>query len=318
MAHPDLRALPPGSTIRIIAPAGPVSRSTPHFERFQQGLSRMAARWAWDIQLDDTVRRAERYLAGSDEQRAEAWLRAWADPSVDAIWCARGGYGCTRLLRRLPAEPPQRASSAPVVVGFSDITALHCAAQRWGAPTWHAPVVTQLADLDADAFDWLDSNVVAGMPDTWTWQPEQGAPFRPGLATACIVGGNLSVLASLAGTAWAPPMAGRLVALEDIGEPAYRVDRAARQLADACGLDRAAGIILGDFQKENALQRTWIADFWSEFATEIDGPVVSGAAFGHIRSHRALPLGLPARLCAADLDGAHTAHLSFPPGGRTP
>jgi len=191
-------------------------------------------------------------FAGTDEQRAAAIWQFATDSSIEVLWCARGGYGAARLLpllERLTAErgaPPRK-----LLVGYSDITVLHeFVRRRWRWSTLHATMPA--SDLSAVRPDeWaatvdLVKHRRAKIP--FEQQPlklltDPRAPTQP----AELIGGNLSLWASLMGTPWQPDARGKYVFFEDLGEPFYRIDRMFTQVVQSSGLDGAAGLILGDF-----------------------------------------------------------------------
>tara|TARA_B100001750_G_scaffold213977_1_gene196837 strand:+ start:1414 stop:2301 length:888 start_codon:yes stop_codon:yes gene_type:complete len=224
------RLIGPGAVVRVIAPSGPFDP-----EAFAAGLAFLRERYEVRHRPDVLDRRG--YLAGSDERRLAELREALADPDALAVVAARGGYGATRLLEHLDAAdlPPK------VLVGFSDITALHALWQRGGRPSLHASMVAALGRADEVA------------RSAWVLALEGGAAlftglrcWSPGVATGPLVGGNLAVLAALVGTPYAPPLDGSLLLLEDVGERPYRLDRMLTSLRHAGWLDRVAGVVVGE------------------------------------------------------------------------
>jgi muramoyltetrapeptide carboxypeptidase len=191
-------------------------------------------------------------FAGTDEDRAAAIWEMATDSSIEMLWCARGGYGAARLLpilERLTKEhgaPPKK-----LLVGYSDITVLHqFVHRRWGWSTLHA--VMPAADLGAIRPEEWRATVELVKRKRPTIAYEQPclkfmrpAPAKPRAAE--LVGGNLSLWASLMGTPWQPDTRGKILFLEDLGEPYYRIDRMFTQVVQSSGLDGAAAIVLGDF-----------------------------------------------------------------------
>ncbi|MEI7705084.1 MAG: LD-carboxypeptidase, partial [Deltaproteobacteria bacterium] len=150
-------ALKRGDVVRIVAPSGPFDP-----EAFEKGLAVMRDRLGLVPRMRDDIRTRTGYLAGDDARRLAEWHEAASDPEAKAVWCARGGYGSTRLLPRLEAarilHPPK------VFVGFSDITALHVLLNRSGLVTVHGPVVTQLGRLGPEALAHLEGLLFGGAP----------------------------------------------------------------------------------------------------------------------------------------------------------
>ncbi|MCB0667396.1 MAG: LD-carboxypeptidase [Saprospiraceae bacterium] len=243
------------------------------------------------------------YLAGTDEQRLFDLHAAFADKQVNGIWCLRGGYGCTRLLPRvdyrLVRENPK------VLIGYSDITALHHAfASHCNLVTFHGPVAT--SESSEYSLDYLRKAVMSAGPQYLESSPEASGEtyvIREGSASGALTGGNLSLLAAMAGTPYLDRFAGKIVCIEDIGEKPYRIDRMLVQLFQATDLADAAGIILGQFNdcepdpgdKSLSLKETLTHQFAS-----FTGPVFYGFSFGHIKNQVTLPFGIQARFNTTD------------------
>lgn len=287
-----VRALRPGSRIAVVAPCSPALPGP-----LAAGISLIEELFEARVTVDPTASPdntlVDRYLAAPDAVRAEALVAALEDPDVDAVWCARGGYGAGRLLPRV-TEVLRRAVKP--LIGFSDITALHIAAG--GVLSFHGPVVTQLPRTDpasvASARALLTGAVGPG--DELLRAPRT---LRPGVAEGRLTGGNLALLASLCGTRWAPDLRGRIVVLEDVCEPAYRLDRLIWQLRQAAGLDEAAAVVLGTFEGVEPPEPAWTEALWEELASELSCPVVASAPVGHGSANHVLPLGARARLDAS-------------------
>lgn len=276
----------------MVAPAGPVCA-----ERYRAGLAILASRYAIVHAYDPCAppHHALPYLASTDAERAAALNQALRDPSVKAIFCARGGYGSMRILDRLDADAFLR--HRPWIVGFSDVTALHSWAGRLGVPTVHGPVVAQLPDLPAEEVESLFCLVegrasprLAGLQ-----------PVVSGRATGPLSGGNLTLLSHLCGTRYLPDLRGHILLLEDIGEAPYRVDRMLTQLHLSGALDHLAGVLLGsiidpDSGEEQARVRGH--DVLVERLSGLGVPVAAGAPIGHGTHNLAVPLGVTAHLDA--------------------
>lgn len=296
MKPPRLRE---GSRVAVVAPAGPVPR-----EAFAAGAAILEARYR--LVHDERIFARNGYLAGDDDARAAELSRALADPSLEAVFCARGGYGLTRILDRLDAAAFARAPK--LVVGFSDVTALHAWAARAGVTSLHAPVVTQLGKVPAE-----DREALFALCESPSPPPPLGGlrALHAGRAEGRLVGGNLEMLTRLVGTPWALDLAGAVLFIEDIGERPYRIDRQLTHLRLAGALDRLAGVVVGDFvgctEKDGSGP-----DAEAVIGERLGGrgvPVVAGAPIGHGERNRALPHGARVRLDAAAgtlefLDGA--------------
>ncbi|MFI8192753.1 LD-carboxypeptidase [Streptomyces sp. NPDC085946] len=284
--------LAPGARVAVVAPSGPVPA-----ERLEAGLDVLRG---WDLDpvvaphvLDRHARFP--YLAGADADRAADLENAWCDPSVDAVLCARGGYGAQRVADLLDWEA-MRAAGPKVFVGFSDITALHEAfAVRLGLVTLHGPMAAGVDFLkDARAQDHLRATLFA--PET-VRTLAAGHALVPGRARGVTLGGCLSLLAADLGTPYARPGArGGLLCLEDVGEEPYRLDRSLTQLLRAGRLDGVRGVLLGSWERCSPHEQVRAL-----FADRLGGlgvPVVEEAGFGHCEGARTVPFGMAAELDA--------------------
>ena len=294
-----------GDRVRLIAPASP----------FDPALFRAGQRVLEGLGLVPVVSRGEfarqGFLAGSDHRRAENLKRALQEEETKAVWCIRGGYGTARLLPLL--DLPRLRRHPKLLVGFSDVTALLVQLARPGGfVTIHGPVITQLPRLPAADLRWLEA-LLFGTRAPQRLPLGRTRTLVPGRAEGKLVAGNLSMLASLAGTRFAPDLCGAVLCLEDVGEEAYRLDRLFWQLVSAGLLKRSRGIVVGELvgcKPEGA--GTHSARRVLERAISALGlPAISGAAFGHGRRNLALPIGVRACLDA----GSRTLTLLEPAVG---
>ncbi|MDT7836812.1 S66 peptidase family protein [Aquabacterium sp. OR-4] len=293
---PLLHALAPGATLAIIAPAGPAAA-----ERVAAVPALLQAQ-GWQARLYPGCHArhpAHEFLSGPDAQRLADLQAAFADPQVDAVWCLRGGHGSARLLPAM--DVAQLARRPKLLIGYSDITALHLLLDRLGWPTLHAPMPASdllLPGREADAQalftrlrqGWSAGEVLAPplLPGAWR---------VPGTVQGRLLGGNLSLLAALCGTPWQPRTEGALLFIEEVGEPAYRIDRCLLQLRLAGLLEQAAGFVLGSFTDGAAVADTEAV--LREHLAGLGKPVLAGWPTGHGSPHQPLPLGVAARLDSA-------------------
>ncbi len=276
---PELRRPPllrPGARVALVAPG-----SAPAPERIATALHNINA-LGLVVQEGRHLRVQHGFLAGTDEQRLSDLHTAFADPTIQAIWCIRGGYGCTRLLPGLDYKLIRRHPKA--LIGYSDITALHLAIRReTGLLTFHGPVAYE--NMTPSALNALRSILFEGIPAPWRADPDHPFTVRRGSARGPLVGGNLSVMTALAGTPWEPDFRHAVVALEDIGEKPYRIDRMLTQLLQATNLKEAAGILLGDFTdctpKPGEQSQTLVEVFQDRLGS-LGIPVVGGFPMGHM------------------------------------
>ena len=274
-----------GDTIGIVAPAGPFDR-----ELFQQGINVIQG-MGFATKTDERIFSREGYLAGSDISRAAQFNAMVADTGVKAVVCARGGYGSLRMLDAL--DYAAIGASAKVLVGFSDITALHRAIMlRSSLVTLHGPMVTTLPCCDEESLaSWYRAltEPVASPLDL-----SHARVLKPGRAEGALTGGNLATLCHLTGTSLGAAFRGQILLLEEIGEATYRIDRMLTQMKLAGLFVGLAGMVLGSFEECGAMDE--IDTLVRERFADESFPIVSGACVGHGRSNWTLPLGVEARL----------------------
>jgi muramoyltetrapeptide carboxypeptidase len=286
-----------GDAVRVIAPASPFDP-----DAFARGMEVLSGRLGLRPRMrpDVTARRA--YLAGDDARRLDEWREAVADPDARAIFCARGGFGAMRILPGI--DPAPLLERPKLLVGFSEITALHSVLNRAGLATVHGPVVTQLGRMPEDALSHLEALLSGSAPRPGAWDvPAPGAGLvaaravRPGRATGPLAGGTLMLLAHLQGTPFAPRLDGAILFLEEVLEKPYRVDRCLTQLRLAGALDRVAGVAVGQFTGCDD-GGVLALDVVREAVLALGVPVVEGLSSGHVDANFAFPLGARATLVA--------------------
>ncbi|MCX4830403.1 LD-carboxypeptidase [Streptomyces sp. NBC_01016] len=284
--------LAPGARVAVVAPSGPVPE-----EALQTGLDILRG---WDLEpiVAPHVLDAHEefdYLAGTDADRAADLQRAWCDPGVDAVLCARGGYGAQRMVDLLDWDA-MRAAPPKVFVGYSDITALHEAfAVRLGVSTLHGPMVATADFLkNPRAQEHLRATLFEPETVRVISAGEGRGVLVPGTARGVTLGGCLSLLAADLGAAGArTSVRGGLLCLEDVGEEAYRIDRYLTQLLRGGLLDGVTGILLGSWSDCDPLRAL--------FADRLGGlgvPVAEDFGFGHCEGSLTLPLGVAGQLDA--------------------
>jgi muramoyltetrapeptide carboxypeptidase len=298
------RALRPGDTIGIVAPAGPI---TP--DGLEQGIARLHA-WGYRTLVGESVLDRRGYLAGTDTRRAADFNAMWANPDVAAVLCARGGYGVMRILEQLDWELIRRQPK--FFCGFSDITALHVALeQEAGLITFHGPMAVAFGQAELYNGTGLKQALVQTMPlGPVPWpEPEQAAPgvplptvIRTGEVEGRLIGGNLTLLTGLMGTPWEPDFTGRIVVIEEVDEYPYKVDRMLTQLLLGGKLRHAAGILFGDspscmYGAEGKPSLT-LMEVLEDRLGPLGIPVLYGFPCGHTEYRATLPLGAAARLDA--------------------
>lgn len=284
--HP-CEPLRPHDPVAVIAPASGFERAA-----FDAGLAVLAGRYRPEYGPGIFTR--HRYLAGDDARRLEELTAALADPRLKAVFCARGGYGATRLLTRLMQAALPGAPKP--LVGFSDITALHLWLQAHGWISIHGPVLTQLGRLPATTHARLFALLESADPAP----PLHGTDtYVPGVAEGRLIGGNLSVLSRVLGTPYMPVLDEAVLLLEDQGERPYRLDRIWTHLELAGVFARVRGIVLGSFtecEESNAPYHS--GEVLRELARATGLPCAAGFPIGHGADNKAVALGVRVRLDA--------------------
>ncbi|MEV8589200.1 LD-carboxypeptidase [Streptomyces sp. NPDC051180] len=286
--------LRPGARVAVVSPSGPVPE-----DRLDAGLDILRG-WGLEPVVAPHVldtHPALGYLAGEDRARARDLTEAWCDPTVAAVFCARGGFGAQRMVDLVDWRAVQEAGPK-VFVGYSDVTALHEAlAVRAGFAGLHGPMVAAGTFLtDADTRESLRATLFE--PETVrTVGLGTARALAPGRARGVTLGGCVSLLAADLGTPQGRPSArGGLLLLEDVGEEPYRLDRILTQLLRSGWLDGVAGIALGSWTECGPYED--VRALLSDRLGGLGVPVVEELGFGHGASAPTVPLGLPAVLDA--------------------
>jgi muramoyltetrapeptide carboxypeptidase len=274
------RPLVPGDLIAIVAPSGPVPA-----ERYARGAELLRG-LGFRVRDEGVIRTPHRYLAASDAERAAQLDAAFADPEVRAIFVGRGGYGAMRLLPALALA--RAAASDKLLVGFSDVTALHLALFAQGGASVHGPVVVRLGEEPPASIDRLFA-LLAGKPVA----PIPGNTVVPGSAEGPLVGGCLSLTSRLFGTPYLPSLKGCILLIEEVDERPYRIDRMWTHLKLAGVLDGLAGIAIGELTGCDEPDAGYTAQqVLDELVAALGKPAIAGLPIGHGKTNLAVPHGV--------------------------
>lgn len=284
--------LKPGDPVALVAPAGPVDDAT--IDR----AIRRCHDFGFEPRPGASIRARAHYLAGRDHDRA-ADLRAAIDSDCAAIWALRGGYGTLRTLEHV--DLADLAARPRAYIGFSDNTVVHLALRALGLVSFHGPH-SGFKHFTATTEQVFRAVLMDGRPAGVLPVPEGCEPvaLRGGVAEGPLVGGNLALLAAVCGTRYQPDTRGAILFLEDVEEPAYRIDRMIMQIRLAGLLDGVAGIALGDFSPPDPLpaDEPPLQEVLAELLAPLGVPVLAGLPFGHETENWTLPVGVAARLDA--------------------
>ena len=289
----------PGARVALVAPASAVPE-----EKLQPGLDLVRSLGMEPVLYPSCyyVNR-DGYLAASDAQRAEDLGCAFADPTIDGVWCIRGGYGAHRLLPLLDFDIIR--SNPKWFGGYSDITALHTAFnQVCGLATFHCTMPSTEPHPDAYTMGYLKKALFGGL--TGVLSNPEGQPLQslvPGIAEGALCGGNLSLLAASMGTPYEIDTKGKILFIEEVGEPPYKVDGLLTNLRNGGKFDDCAGILLGGFtdcrEKNDPATGLTLEEVFRELIVPAGKPTMSGVVCGHCSPSMALPMG---RLFKMDAD----------------
>ncbi len=254
----------------------------------------------WRVSAGESVFSRERRFAGADELRLSDLHRMLADPGIDLAICARGGYGISRLLGQI--DFAAIAARRRPIVGYSDFTAFGLALlARAGGTSLQGPAASDFAAAAERSFT-IDH--FFGAIDNPSFEVAFDIADSPPAPHALDVrgklwGGNLAMVCSLLGTPYMPRVRGGILFLEDVNEPAYRVERMMLQLAHAGVLSRQRAVILGDFTQVPVLSNDngyALADAWEAVRARCQVPMIGGLPFGHGMRRVTLPVGASAHL----------------------
>lgn len=280
--------LQPGDRLIALSPSGTLRES----EAFEKGLDLWRSQ-GYIVDLSPQYNDRWGYLAGTDAQRRAALQAAWMDPQYAGILCVRGGWGAARLLEHWQWPTPPHPKW---VIGFSDITALLWSLGQVGISAVHGPVLTTLAQEPTASqqrlWDWLEGR--HPLP------PLQGTPWqtRPPVQ-GYLLPANLTVATHLLGTALQPNFHNVILALEDVGEAPYRIDRLLTQWRMMGILQQVKGIALGRFsqcQAPEGIPSLSIEAVLRDRLADLDVAIVADLPFGHNGANFALPVGVLAEL----------------------
>ncbi|HVA82512.1 MAG TPA: LD-carboxypeptidase [Candidatus Binataceae bacterium] len=285
-------ALHPGDTVGVVAPAAAIDR-----EYLERGVGALGA-MGFRVKVSGRALARSGILAGGDRERAAELQDYFADDSVRAIFAARGGYGCGRLLPML--DFARIARTPKPFIGFSDETfLLNPLVMRAGIVAIHGPMIAMdfARGLSARSFGHLRALLTGELS---SFELAARECVHPGVSEGELIGGCLSVIVAMLATPFAPDFRGRILFLEDTGERAYRIDRMLVQLRQSGVLAAVAGIVFGAIRplEGNADEAKLISRFCAEQTAGLGIPVIAGIEAGHGTENLALPFGVRARLDA--------------------
>lgn len=288
-------ALQTGDRIGVVAPASPCPPS-----KWKKAVTLLRA-LGYDVLLGKSVDQKWGYLAGTDQLRAHDLNQMFADPTTKAIFCLRGGYGVTRILPYLDYELIQRHPK--IIVGYSDITALHLAIyQQVGLTTFHGPVLSEFAEDLPFLSGWFLFSLCTQPSFLGRYPtPPEAYTLTEGEATGELIGGNLSLLTASLGTFYELETKDKILVIEEVGESPYRIDRMLTQLQHAGKLEAARGIILASFtdcKPSHLSDSLSLSQIFADRIGSLGIPAYYGLYAGHCSPNLTLPIGTKVRMNA--------------------
>ena len=294
-----------GDTIGIVAPASSMDQASA--TRAMANLTRRG----YKVKLSSGYLKARGYLAGTDQARAAEFNAFFADPSIKAILCLRGGYGSPRILDRLDYEMIRK--NPKILIGYSDITALlNGLHSKTGLVVFHGPMAKEFSlgkglTPYSEKYFWPAFTPSSRLFGDWGGPGPRGRSqlktIRGGQAEGVLVGGNLSVLVSTIGTPYEARSEGCILFLEDVSEKPFRIDRMLNQLRLSGKLGQYKGVLLGSFTGCLPLRqagRIGLLDVFDHYFADLGVPVLSGYAAGHQPDQATLPFGIRVHLDASE------------------
>ena len=263
----------------------------------------------WRVEAGESVFAREERFAGPDDLRLADLQRFAVDRTLDAVLVARGGYGITRILERIDFAAIRRR--APVIVGYSDFTAFHLAYLARGGVSFAGPSAGDFAGRPPNAYT---VEHFFGILENRRYAVAFEAEGPACTVAGRLWGGNLALICALVGTPFLPRMRGGILFLEDVNEPAYKIERMLVQLSLAGVLERQRAILLGAFEPVPAMPNDngyGLGSAVKYLRKLVKAPVVSGLPFGHIARKLTLPVGGRAALTVRR-SRAHLALSGYP------
>ncbi len=298
------RRLKSGDTLGLIAPGSYITGA--ELNDSIKNLNELG----FNVVYTNNILSKNGYFSGSDQQRASDLNQMFYRDDVTGIICARGGYGCTRILPLLNYNVIR--TNPKVFIGYSDVTSLlYGLYKETGLVCFHGPVgISTYNDFTSSYFrktlmDPEDTTILKNPVPESGDEEYQPLTIKDGVVRGELIGGNLSVAVSLIGTPYDMDTVGRIIFLEEMEEDPYRIDRMLTQMRMAGKFDGAAGIALGVFkdckpsEKSSFDSSFTLAEVLKNRLGDLNIPVVYGMSFGHVKNKFILPVGIKAELDAS-------------------
>ena len=253
-------------------------------EKLNKGIQ-VLKNLGFEVKVPEEIFKKKRYLAGDDGLRANVINRFFSNPDIDGIICARGGFGAMRILNHLNWNDIKQ--NPKPFIGFSDNTAILLSIiGKTGSSVIHGPTVVSLASAPQKTIDSFYKTLTGSSDEI---EVPDGQIIKPGKCTGILKGGNIATISHLLGTKFQPDFKNTVLFLEDIGEPAYKIDRMLTQMKMAGLFEGIQGVITGAFKKCD--NEEYIGEILSEIFEEYNVPILSGLDSGHGKVNLSLCMG---------------------------
>jgi muramoyltetrapeptide carboxypeptidase len=292
------KKLKKGNTTGMISPA-----SAPNEDKLIESGVRYIEKMGYRTLPGKNVEKVRGYLAGTDDERVEDIHQMFGDKKVKAIFCLRGGYGAFRLLDKIDYKLIK--NNPKIFIGFSEITALHMAfLQKAKLISFAGPMV--LPNFSTEVSSFTEENFWSVITSTKKNRKinlvdnevrfENGSRVNSGI----IIGGNLSVFTALLGTGFLPDLTKKILLLEEISEPPYKIDRMLNQLRLNNVFKNVNGIILGNFldcyETDKHKKTLSLSEVLVDYFKQLNIPVIQNFPFGHSKNILTLPIGAKVKI----------------------
>ena len=278
-----------GDTVAIVAPSGILKNKTAVIEQAKALLKS----WGLHTVVGKHVFKQNNHFAGTDDERCEDFQNAMDDPSISAIWCARGGYGTVRILDKLDFTKFKKHPKW--LIGYSDITALHNQFHNEGFESIHALMATSLNESLDSINESISTFKHTLFGNALSYTLKGSRYNKNGTTSGQVVGGNLTLLHTMLGSKTNIDISGKILFIEEIGEYKYHIDRMLQSLKRAGYFDSCKGVIVGDFTKtktnNTALWGSSTEQLILDALSEYSFPIAFNMPAGHEKDNRAMILG---------------------------
>nr|WP_243473857.1 LD-carboxypeptidase [Winogradskyella sp. MH6] len=277
-----------GDTVAIVAPSGILKNR----EREVQQAVDLLKEWGLNAIVGEHVFSKADHFAGTDEERCEDLQKAMDDPTISAIWCARGGYGTVRILDKL--DYTKLKENPKWIIGYSDITALHNQLHNQGFESLHALMCVSLTQDITEVQESVDTFKAALFGNPSNYDLEGSKYNREGEAKGQLIGGNLTILHTMLGSDTSLDTSGKILFIEEIGEYKYHIDRMLQSMKRAGYFENLNGLVVGDMsklRKNTTLWGTSVEQLILDALADYNFPIAFNMPAGHEDDNRALVLG---------------------------